>query len=232
MDKLNSFSLEQTQGGHKHRLQERFLKEGLDHFQPYEVLELLLSYSLTRQDTKELAKQLLHRFGNLNSLLSMTTEELCKVKGISRHTAFLLQFFKAAHTFLLRETIIKQDYISSLQDVLTYLQAKYKGVRYEEFRVLYLNTRNIILYDEKIADGTINEARVYIRKIVERAFQYGCSGLILVHNHPSGSTQPSQEDIQLTKRIQLVAPYLDLRILDHLIIAQGSYYSFAEQQIL
>jgi len=122
--------------------------------------------------------------------------------------------------------------VTSLSDVLSYLQLRYKGEKKEEFRVLFLNNKNMIQRDEILSSGTVNEAKIYIRELMERVFHYGSSAIMLIHNHPSGTMKPSQDDLQITRKIKQSMDYVNVRVLDHVIVGDNAYFSFAEENLL
>jgi len=155
--------MENSLNNHRERLRQRYINDGLNGFHNYEVLELMLSYSIVRQDTKALAKSLLNTFGNLMNVLNASVEELSQVKGISDRSAVLLKLFRDAPNFYLREVLTDRVQISSCYDVYEYLKQCYKGLKNEEFKAIYLNSRNIIIREETLFHGTVNEAKIYIR---------------------------------------------------------------------
>ncbi|HNW99868.1 MAG TPA: DNA repair protein RadC [Candidatus Cloacimonadota bacterium] len=220
------------QPGHRQRMLLRYLGEGLDNFTSQEVLELMLGMVLIRRDTKLLSKILIEEFGSLNNVLNASPDELEKISGISKRSIMFLRFFKDASIFCLREKILKEDCVTSLSDVLAYLQLRYKGEKKEEFRVLFLNNKNMIQRDECISTGTVNEAKIYIRELMELVFHYGSSAIMLIHNHPSGTMKPSQDDLQITRKIKQAMDYVNVRVLDHVIVGDNAYFSFAEENLL
>ncbi len=224
--------LTKFQTGHRQRMLLRYLGEGLDNFTSQEVLELMLGLVLIRKDNKLLSKIMIQEFGSLNNVLNASVDELEKITGISKRSIIFLRFMKDAAVFCLREKVLNADCVSSLSDVLSYLQLKYKGEKKEEFRVLFLNNKNMILRDETISTGTVNEAKIYIRELMERVFHYGSSAIMLIHNHPSGTMKPSQDDLQITRKIKQSMDFVNVRVLDHVIVGDNAYFSFAEENLL
>jgi DNA repair protein RadC len=220
------------QTGHRQRMLLRYLAEGLDNFTSQEVLELMLGIILVRKDNKLLSKVLIQEFGSLNNVLNASPEELIKISGISNRSIVFLRFMKDASIFCLREKVLNADCVTSLSDVLSYLQLRYKGEKKEEFRVLFLNNKNMIQRDEILSSGTVNEAKIYIRELMERVFHYGSSAIMLIHNHPSGTMKPSQDDLQITRKIKQSMDYVNVRVLDHVIVGDNAYFSFAEENLL
>jgi DNA repair protein RadC len=219
--------------GHRKRLKARFLGTGLDSFQDYEVLELILTYTLARKDTKPLARNLLRTFGSLRGIVEAPLEELKKVKGVGEHSALLFKLIKAASERVLRDRVLQlEDVITSPGEVITYCQSKMGRLKDEQFRMIYLNTRNQVIDEEVLQEGTVDQTVVYPRKVMERALHLKATALILVHNHPGGSPYPSPEDRELTRTLAQAAKNLQIKIHDHLIIGQNSHFSFLENNLL
>jgi len=197
------------------------------------VVEFLLTFSLARIDTKPLAKELLKTFGSLRGILEAPIEELKKSPGISDHTALL---FKAVKTFsdrYLRERLIaSQNVIASPGDLINYCQSKMGWLKEEQFRLIYLNTRNQVIEEELLQEGTVDQTVVYPRKVMERALRLKATALILVHNHPGGSPYPSPEDRELTRTLAQAAKNLQIKVHDHLIIAREGHFSFLENNLM
>lgn len=217
---------------HKQRLRERFIKEGLDGFHDYEVLELLLNYSLVRKDTKTIAKKLIEHFGSISDVMNAPVNELTKIEGVSGRTAVLLKMVKQSSVYMMKDKILRRYYVKSSQDVFSYLKYYYKGEKVETFLIIYLNTKNMIIGVEPLFRGTVNEAKVYMRTIVERSLQNGASAIIAVHNHPSGSPDFSQEDIRLTRKLKEALKLINVRLLDHIIIADNEMISMNDNKLI
>jgi DNA repair protein RadC len=205
----------------------------LDSFQDYEVVELLLTYALARVDTKPLAKDLLKGFGSLRGIMEAPVEELKKIQGISEHTALLFKLLKASSERYLRDRLLaSENVITSPGDLVTYCQSKMGWLKDEQFRLIYLNTRNQIIEEEVLQEGTVDQTVVYPRKVMERALQLKATALILVHNHPGGSPYPSPEDRDLTRTLAQAARNLQIKVHDHLIIGREGHFSFLENNLL
>ena len=214
---------------HKKRMRDRFIRNGLDGFHDYEVLELILSYSIVRKDTRGLAKNLIRRFGSLTDVLNAPVRQLTEVEGLGERSAVLLKLLRDANVYHLRETILHRDYISGAEDIIQYLKTHYKGMKTEEFKVIYLNTQNMIITDETLFYGTLNHSAIYIRKIVEHALMHHAHAVILVHNHPGGNMVPSSDDILITKRIQDALALVEIEVLDHILVGHDKYLSFIKK---
>lgn len=218
--------------GHRERLRERFRKGGPEGFHDYELLELLLTYGIPRRDVKPIAKKLIKRFGSLSGVLDASPNELEEVSGVGPISAILIRIVKELCSTYLEERMKSRDVLSSPQAVVDFVRMKLSGLPYEAFMVIYLNTKNEVLNWEVIQEGTIDRAVVFPRRIIEGALAQHASGLILVHNHPSGHHAPSEEDKSLTRSIVGAARTLDLRILDHLVIGKDGHFSFLENRLL
>jgi len=215
--------------GHRVRLRERFLKTGGQGLADYEVIELLLTFAIPRRNTKPIAKELFRRFKNIQGILEAPREELMKVPGVGQNAAFLIKFFLEASSYYLRERIKKREYLHSAKDVHEYLQVSMMSLKHEVFKVIFLNAKNEIISVEDLHEGTLNQSLVYPRKIIEKALHYNASGLIFVHNHPSGHAKPSPQDHEITRNLVFASRMMDIEVFDHIIIGHGDYYSFAEE---
>jgi len=217
--------------GHRKRIKEKYKAGGLDGWLDYEVLELALSYAIPRKDTKPIAKELLSKFKSINGVLDADRKELEKVWGISEHTALFLGFLKDIAILYLEKGLYNKDLVSSPDVVYDYLKASLKGTVDEEFKAMFLNSRNRLLAVETIQTGTVNKSVVYPRKIAERALYNRASGVIIAHNHPGGSLNPSEDDCRVTKAIKDALKTVDIVLLDHILIGGDSYFSFRENSL-
>ncbi len=217
--------------GHRKRIKEKYKTAGLNGWLDYEVLELALSYAIPRKDTKPIAKELLSKFKSINGVLDADRKELEKVWGISEHTALFLGFLKDIAILYLEKGLYNKDLVSSPDVVYDYLKASLKGTVDEEFKAMFLNSRNRLLAVETIQTGTVNKSVVYPRKIAERALYNRASGVIIAHNHPGGSLNPSEDDCRVTKAIKDALKTVDIVLLDHILIGGDSYFSFRENSL-
>ena len=211
--------------GHRSRLRARLLKDGGEALQDYELIEYLLALAIPRRDTKPLAKELLREFGGIGGLLSADAEALLRVDGVGETAAAAIRIVQATALRLLRSDIVEKPALASWQALLDYLRADmaYRGV--ERVRVLHLNAKNILIRDEVMSEGSIDQATVHVREVIRRAIDLGSSGLILVHNHPSGDPAPSRADISLTRDIIDAGKRLNIAVHDHVIIASSGHSS-------
>ncbi|MCX7912848.1 MAG: DNA repair protein RadC [Dehalococcoidales bacterium] len=223
---------EDPRQGHRRRLREKFLRSGLSSFHDYEVVELLLSLGTPRRDCKAPAKEAIKKFGTLRGVLEATPEELQEIKGIGPHNAFGIRLVQEVAREYLRSKILEQPFLHSSQEVFDYLYHAMRGLKKELFKVLYLNSQNQIIETADIAQGTVDSALVSPREVIEGAIRHKAAGLIFVHNHPSGNPEPSESDRELTRELVYAARLLHLRVLDHIIIGDNRYYSFAGEGLI
>jgi len=216
--------------GHRRRIKEKYEKSGIDGWLDYEVLELVLSYAIARKDTKPIAKELLSCFKTINGVLDADRKELLAIKGISRHTALFLKLLKDTAILYAENGIHQRNLLSSPQAVYEYLKVSLKGAVDEEFRMLFLDSRNQLIAVERFKVGTVNRSVVYPRKVVERALYNHAVSVIIAHNHPAGSLQPSMDDRAVTKAIKEALKTVDITLLDHIIIGNNDYYSFRNNE--
>lgn len=217
--------------GHRSRLRDRFLDKGLVGFSDAEILELLLSFGTPRTDCKEAARQLLKIFGSFSKVLEAPLVALQDVKGVGPKNSFALHFVHGVASHYLKERLYGKRYLHSSAEVAEYLIHSMRGLKKEVFTVIYLDSSHAIIDSEVVAEGTLNVNTVYPREIVSKALLFHAAALIVAHNHPSGSLQPSPQDIKLTKTLWLVCNYMQMQLLDHLIIGDGSY-SFADNGLM
>ena len=218
--------------GHRGRLRQRFLKAGADGLHDYELLELLLAHAVQRRDVKPAAKALLRRFGSLAGVLDATPPELAAVAGVGPAMAALIRLAKELTVRYRYDSLAGADALSSPRAVLDFARARLAGQPYEAFLAIFLSAKNRVLGCQVIHEGTVDHAVVYPRKIVEEALKHRAAGLILVHNHPSGDPEPSDEDRRLTKTVADATRAVDIRVLDHIVIGREGYVSFAERRLL
>lgn len=217
---------------HRQRLRERFQKTGAEGMHDYELLELLLTFSIPRRDVKPVAKKLINTFGSLSGVLDADQRELEELSGVGTMSASLIRLIKEIYSTYLSERMRDQDVLSSPEAVIEFSRVKLSGLSNEAFMVIYINVKNEVIDSVLLNEGTLDNVAVYPRRIVETALSHHASGVILVHNHPSGNPEPSKEDKILTKEIADAAFALDIRVLDHLIVGKDGYFSFMENNLL
>lgn len=218
--------------GHRERLRNRFLTEGLDNFEQHQVLELLLFYAIPRRDTNELAHELLRKYGSLAGVLEADPSDLAAHSGIGVNSAILLSMIPALSRMYFKDKWREKPELNSSTKAGEYAVALFAGKSYENFYVICLDTQNKVNFAALVHEGTINEAAVYPRLIVETALRHQANSVILAHNHPGGSLKPSEADIQVTKRISTGLNSISIKLVDHIIVAGDKYYSFAEKGLI
>jgi DNA repair protein RadC len=219
-----------TKKGHRERLRKRFLNAGIKGFLDYEVVELLLTLATPRKDCREIAREAIHRFKTLRGVISAPKEELMKIKGIGPNNYFGIKLVKEAADLFLKQKIIKKDMLRSSIDVFNYLYYSMRDLKKELFKVIFLDGQNNIIEIEDIFEGTLTSSVIYPREIIKSAIKYNSAGLIFVHNHPSGNPNPSEDDKNITKQMVSACKLMDIRVLDHIIIGDNKYYSFADDE--
>jgi DNA repair protein RadC len=211
---------------HRARLRERFMAGGAQAMPDYEMLELVLFRAIPRQDVKPLARRLLDKFGDFNRVISAPPARLREMHGVGDAIIVELKIIEAAAQRLARSKIINRHVLSSWDALIDYCHTTMAHRDTEQFRVLYLDRKNVLIADEAQSQGTVDHVPVYPREVIKRALELNASALILVHNHPSGDPTPSDADITMTAQINTGAQALGLALHDHLIIGKNRELSF------
>ena len=217
---------------HRERMRERLLRAGPDALADYELLEMVLFIALPRIDTKPLAKLLLARFGSFAAVISAPEQALVAIDGIGPSAAATLKVVQAAAHRLALAELKDRPILNNWDRLMDYLNAVLAREPVEQFRVLFLDTRNRLLGDEAQARGTVNHTPVYPREVVKRALELQATALILVHNHPSGDPTPSREDLETTNAVRDAARALSIVLHDHIIVGNGRWLSFKREGLL
>ncbi|MDT8326095.1 MAG: DNA repair protein RadC [Roseovarius sp.] len=217
---------------HRQRLRTRFLAGGAQAMPDYELLELVLFRAIPRRDVKPLAHLLIETFGDFNGILSASPDQLGALPGVGEAVITELKIVEAAAHRLSRAKVLRRQVLSSWDALLDYCHTTMAHRETEEFRVFYLDRKNILIADEKQAEGTVDHVPVYPREVVKRALLLNASALILVHNHPSGDPTPSEADIGMTQQIKAAAMALGISLHDHIIIGKSCEISFRSEGYL
>jgi DNA repair protein RadC len=210
-------------------MKEKYTKNRIEGWLDYEILEFALFYAIPRRDTKSIAKELLNRFKTIRGVLDSDRKELEKFRGVSRNASIFLNFLKDLTVRYMEDGLHEKDLLSSPELVFNYLKASIGFANDEEFKAIFLNSRNRLIMIETIHRGTVNKSAVYPRKIAERALYNHAVGVIVAHNHPGGSVNPSEDDQRVTKAIDDALRTVDIALLDHIIIGGDTYFSFKEK---
>lgn len=217
-----------THEGHRDRLRQRFLEEGLENFQDHNVLELLLFYSIPRKDTNEEAHRLMDKFGSLSAVFNASYDELCEVKGISENSATLIKMMPELFKKYEVDIVKNDDVILDKSELIAkYVSSYFKGLTTEKMYLLCLDSACRVISFNLISEGIVNAAPLNVRKIMELSIKNDAAQLILVHNHPSGIVAPSRNDVDATMGIQSIMTKLGMKLSDHIIIGHGDdFFSF------
>ncbi|MCM2356873.1 MAG: DNA repair protein RadC [Geobacteraceae bacterium] len=219
--------------GHRGRLRKRFQDEGLDGFEDHQILELLLFQVIPRGDTNPIAHRLMNRFGSLSAVLEADPKDVATVEGIGdKGAAFLAMIPQVTRRYFHDRVLRDRPKLNSSEAVAEYLIPLMAGRPEEVFYVLCLDTQCRVVYPALISEGTIKEAAVYPRHVVEEAIRHRAAAVILAHNHPAGTSKPSQQDHQLTRLLVQALGPLDIKVLDHIIVAGNQAFSFAVEGIM
>ena len=212
--------------GHRERLKSRFRAAGGESLRDYELLELLLFQSIPRRDTKPVAKALLARFGSFSEVLAAPLARLMEVDGVGESVAQYLKLMQAVASRFARDPVMARPLLDSWAAVIDYCRAAMAYGEVEQFRILFLDKKNILIADEVQGSGTVDHTPVYPREVVKRALELSATAMILVHNHPSGDPTPSRADIQMTRQLVETARPLGIAIHDHIIVGKNGHASF------
>jgi DNA repair protein RadC len=220
--------------GHRKRLRERFLKNGLGGFADYEVVELLLTLAIPRLDVKEPAKALIARFGNLRGILDAPLEELQSIKWIGEVTPVALRIIREAASLYLQQAAEQRDSFADPEAMALFWRMKIGSLPNEVFQTGYLDSGYRLLRDgvETLEEGTIDRAAVYPRRVIEAALRRGAAALVFAHNHPNGEIHPTEQDKVLTRALVLSATTIHIKVLDHLIVSTEKVFSFRKEGLL
>jgi DNA repair protein RadC len=215
--------------GHRQRLRERFLANGLDGFHDYEVIELLLTLVTPRKDCKHAAKEAMARFKTLQGVLEAEPAELCKVDGIGPKNLFSVRLIKAVADRYLKKKLIHKDAINDSKALFDYLYHNIGDKKREFFKAIFLNSKNQVIATNTISEGTLTASSVYPREVIQAALSHAAAAIIFAHNHPSGDPQPSSEDVAVTRQLVFAGKIMGMVVHEHIIIGENRYFSFADQ---
>ncbi|MDY6863283.1 MAG: DNA repair protein RadC, partial [Thermodesulfobacteriota bacterium] len=216
-----------SQEGHRKRLREKFIKSGISGFHDYEIVELLLTLGTPRRDCKEQAKEAMKKFKTLRGLFEAPAEELQEIDGIGPHNVFGIKLVQEVAREFLKEKILEKPICKSAKEVFDYLYHSMRDLKKEVFKVIFLDGKNQIIEIDDLFEGTLNASSVYPREIIKSAIKNNALSLIFVHNHPSGNPEPSHNDRDITEELVFSGNLMQIKVLDHIIIGDNKYFSFA-----
>lgn len=225
--------------GHRERIREKFLNNGIDGFAEYEILELLLTYCIPRKDTKPIAKELLNKFKSLDNVFKASFDKLSAIDGLGKNTIAFLKLMGDLPSIIYKDELKNKKLVDKKtlkilnKDILLkYLRNKIGYEEIEKFYVLYLSSSNEVIKFEENSVGTLDRSSVYPREIYKKVINLNAKSLILVHNHPSDNITPSKSDIELTNEIAKGLKNFGALLIEHIIITKNSYFSFLEEGLI
>ncbi|WP_299771191.1 DNA repair protein RadC [uncultured Tateyamaria sp.] len=218
--------------GHRERLRTRFLKGGHDAMPEYELLELVLFNAIPRIDVKPLAKRLLATFGDLNGVIAASEHRILQVDGTTDRVFYHLRLVEAFAHRMGQAKVLQRDVVSSWDDLVTYCRTVMAHRETEQFRILYLDRKNVLIADEAQGAGTVDHVPVYPREVAKRSLELNASAIVLVHNHPSGDPTPSTADIDMTTQVQFACEAIGVTVHDHIIIGKDRETSLKSLDLL
>lgn len=222
----------QAGSGHRRRLRQKFLQGGLAGFLDYEIIELLLTLGTPRKDCKDPAKKALKRFKTLSAVLEAGEEDLQEIPGLGPQNVFGIKLIREVSRRFLKDRMMSRQVCNSSQEVFDYLYHTMRESTREKFKVLFLDAKNRIIEEKTVFEGTVDSSIVYPREIIRAALRFNAISLIFVHNHPSGDPEPSQCDRDITKDLVFSAGVMQIKVLDHIIIGNNRYFSFADEGLI
>lgn len=218
--------------GHRQRIKNQFLKNGLDSFAPHVVLELLLYYAIPLKDTNPVAHELLQKFGSLSGVFDAPVEELLTVSGVGKSAATLIKLVPQLCRRYQEDLDSGKHFVCSFEDAGSYLVKKFIGRQNEAVILLLLDSRMRVQYCDVVNEGSATEANIYLKKIAKTAVEYNAVYAILAHNHPSGECLPSSQDIDTTRWLHSALETLEIKMIDHIIVSGNNYISMAKSGFL
>jgi len=216
--------------GHRQRLRDKFMNHSPSNLNDYEILEMLLFYIYPRIDVKIKAKEIMHKFNNFKNLLHNVDND--PNIDINHRLLCLLKLFKEIYVRSSKDVMQEAPVINNWKTLEDYCQSSIGNSKTEIFKILYLDSKNKLIKDETQDNGTIDQIAIYTREVVKKSLYYHAYSIILVHNHPSGNCKPSQADINITNKIKSALQYVDIKLLDHLIVTHNKCYSFHEHGLI
>lgn len=218
--------------GHRGRLRERFAERGLEALRDDEIIELLLTLSTPRRDCKTPARELLAKLGSLRRVFEAPIEELTRIKGVGPNNAVTIRLIHEVARKYLETKMAASTFISGSSDVYDYLRHSMRDLEIEVFKVIYLDARRAVISTEDLFSGTLNYNVIYLRELLRRALNCNAAAIVVVHNHPSGDPNPSNEDKALTRDIVFSTSLIEIKLLDHVIVGEDRFYSFADKGLI
>ena len=214
--------------GHRNRLKTRFISQGLSGFEDHNVLELLLFYSIPRSDTNEIAHRLLNQFKTLSGVFDAPVEELCKIKGVSTHTATLIKLIPELTAVYNTDKTKDIKIVSSTKEAGSFFVPRVYGKKNEEVHALFLDDKKKVIRCDKLFEGTVNSTPITVKKVVAAAVNTNATSVVIAHNHPGGVALPSRADMIATEKIYKALKLINIELCDHIIVADDDFVSMAD----
>jgi len=225
--------MSEHQIGHRERLRKRFEKGSFTGFHDYEVLEMLLTFIFRQGDVKPLAKELIKTFGSFSKVLDASVLELENVKGMGKASALSLHAFRETMAYYFQNHVtVDKEQITKMSALVEMLRASIGHKQNEILFALFLNPKNEVLTIKELSEGTVSQAAAFPRKIVEESLKQKATSIILAHNHPGGTAEPSEHDESITTEIQKALALVEITLQDHIILANNEYYSFKRNNLI
>jgi DNA repair protein RadC len=221
-----------TKDQHLTKLEERFIKYGIEGLSNSQIIELLLCRNLNRKDCKKVVAEVTGKYKTLREFLIAPVEELQHIQGMNEKCIIAIKMMLEIPSKFLKEEIIQKPFYASSQEIFDYLYHSMRDLKKEIFRIIYLNNQSQIINTEVLFEGTLNEIHIYPREIQERSFKHNAHHLIFVHNHPSGDPMPSHNDEKITRDMVFIGKVLQISVLDHIIIGENRYFSFSSAGLI
>ncbi|AZL15410.1 RadC family protein [Rickettsiales endosymbiont of Stachyamoeba lipophora] len=218
--------------GHRQRLKDKFLNSPSESFPDYELMELFLFLLNPRRDVKPDAKKAIEQYGNIARIFALSSQDLSKLPGITPHSTVYFKLFKEIATRINKSALESKPIINTHEVLIEYLRGAIGHNATENFAILYLDKKNMLIYTEIIEYGTIDQTNIYPREIMKNALALNATALIIAHNHPSNNIQPSKADITLTNILKKITSSLNITLHDHVIITSESFFSFKQNNLL
>ena len=215
--------------GHRQRMRKKYLKYGIEAFSPHEILEMLLYYSKTRENTNPLAHELINSFGSLSGVIDADPRDLKNIKGIGDSSAVLIKLIKDVFEYYEKEKWQEVKRLGSVDEIGFYLTDMIGDKNYESLYMLCLDNSNKILDFVEVERGSVSSSAINVRKVLETAIRHNAEKVVLAHNHPSGLTTPSQEDIEMTAMFKDAFSAMTIKMIDHIIVGGNGFSSMAQK---
>ena len=217
---------------HRSRLRDRFIHQGINGLQPYEIIELFLTFVIPQKDVKPAAKEAIDKFGSVKGFFDADENELSQIPFFKDKALALRKFIKEISLLYYKQQAEQIPITQSKEELISYCIAKLGFQPNEEFWIISLDSKNAIMKENLISKGLSDKTTVYPKQVIEKAMKNGASSILLLHNHPNGNPQASEQDITITKAIEIPARVLNISIYDHIIVAEDKYFSFKENKLL